>query len=108
MSIQIIGGEIRSQPHNENYNALNEKIDSVNNNKIKTTTFTATSDNTTRIIHNLPYISTKDDLLVVYMGLLLERGVNYNDNADGVSIDLLNWSINVGDKILFTLYKNIR
>lgn len=75
--------------------------------QIKIATFTATSDNTSTIIHNLDYSPLNDDMIVIYRGVYLELGVNYIDNADYKSITLTDWSIATGEKITFKLYKNI-
>jgi len=71
--------------------------------------FTATTDNTTHIPHNLIYDPTHDKLQVNedYSGGELKIGRNYSENVDNLSIDLLGWSINIGEIINFTLYKNL-
>ncbi len=78
------------------------------NNKIKQSAFIATSDDTTNIKHNLSYDPLKDDLLVFYQGLLLYEDVNYKNNIDNISVDLLDWCIGNGDVITFKLYKDVK
>lgn len=78
------------------------------NNKIKLSTFTATVDGTTNIVYGLVYNPAKDDLLVFYGGLLLDIGINYNNNVNNISVDLLVWSVNIGEKIMFKLYKDVK
>lgn len=84
------------------------KINTEISNKIKTATFTAVANNTTNIVHNLTYDPLHDDLLAFYMGLLLENPLNYTDNVNNISINLVDWSINTGEKIYFKLYKNVK
>jgi len=78
-------------------------------NKIKTMIFTATVDGTTNIVHNLPYVSATDELLVYYMynGGLLVLGDNYTEDTT-TSILLSGWSINTGEHIKCVLYKSIK
>jgi len=87
--------------------AINENYDSINS-KIQISSFTATVDTTTNIVHNLTYDSLKDDLLVVFNGLLLDVLSNYTENIVTISIDLNGWSINTSDVIYFKLYKNVK
>lgn len=77
------------------------------NNKIRVSSYTA-SATTTNIVHNLSYSSTTDDMVIVYKGVLLESGVNYTHNSNGISIDLLDWSISSGDTVYFKVYKNVK
>ena len=87
----------------ENIEENNDKI----NSKIQLSSFTAISDNTTNIIHDLDYDSAHDELLVIYKGLLLEKNVNYTENVNEISIDLENWNIDAGDIVFFKLYKDV-
>lgn len=80
---------------------------SIAQNKIKVATFTATST-VTNIVHNLPYDSSRDDLLVFYKGVLLDITDNYTENANNISVDLVGWSLTSGEKINFKLYKNVK
>ena len=78
-----------------------------NNNKIFTAIFTSIADETTNIVHNLNYNPTHDDLIAFHDGLLLSN-VNFTYNADDVSIDLKDWALETGDKIVFRLYKDVK
>jgi len=78
--------------------------------KIKTYVFTATVNGTTNITFPLIFDVAHDDLLCFdqYYGSLLYLGDNYSLNANGVSIDLLSWSLNLNEKIKFILYKSVK
>ena len=77
--------------------------------KLTTSTFTAITNDTTNIVHNLStYDSAKDDLLVFYNGILLTKTINYTENANKISIDLVGWNIDIGESIYFRLYKNVK
>lgn len=86
---------------------LNSKI----NNKIKTSIFTAVANNTTNVVHGIPnYDNLHDELLVydMYSGGLLNLTENYTINVNNLSIDLVGWVINIGDKIKVVLYNGIK
>jgi len=85
--------------------SLNARISKIG--KILISTFTANST-VTNITHNLVFVASKDDLLAVYRGVILEVGSNYSLNTNSISIDLLGWSILVGEKISFKIYKNVK
>jgi len=111
MAIETIQGEISAAPHNNNYVDLDNRVTSVQsqtNSKIGVAVFTATANATTNIIHNLTYNPITDDLLVVYGGLFLEVDINYQNNINNISINLLGWSINIGEKIGFKIYRNVK
>lgn len=74
--------------------------------KIHTSVFTAISTTST-ILHNLSYDIVHDDLLVLYQGVMLEEGVNYN-HLSSTAIRLLDWSVSSGERMYFRLYKNVR
>lgn len=76
-------------------------------NKVKTKILTVTST-TSHIVHNLIYIPANDELQVFYKGVLLDRGINYNDNNDHLSIDLIDWTISSGEDVKFVLYRNVK
>lgn len=72
-------------------------------------TFTAVFDNTTHIEHGLVDFVPSVDKLVVLGGVYnsqLTKLTNYSENADNLSIDLLDWSLSIGEIISFELYKN--
>ena len=79
-----------------------------NQKKILEMTITASTDNTTVIVHNLSYNPSNDDMVVIYQGIILEENVNYVQVSGNLSIDLQNWSINTGEKIKFKIYKNMK
>ena len=76
--------------------------------RISIATFTATASNTTRIVHNLTYNPMTDELQVYYMGILIEKVENYIENTDNISINLNGWSLDLGEKIKFILYKGLK
>lgn len=78
--------------------------------KIKTSTFSVTLAGTTHIVHGLVYNSLHDQLIVVdmYTGRPCTLGIEYTENADTVSIDLVGWSVTIGDSFDFTVYQNIK
>lgn len=88
----------------EQYNTVVNTL----NDKIKSAVFTAPVNNITNVVHNLTFNPTKDDLVVSYRGILLDVNDNYKHNANYNSIDLVGWSINTGEKILFRLYKDVK
>jgi len=79
-------------------------------NKIKIITYTAISNGISNLIHNLNYNPVTDDLNVVDLtcGQQLSVGDNYTENANLISIDLIGWTLNSGDKISFHLTKNVK
>lgn len=79
-----------------------------NQKKILEMTFTASTDNTTVITHNLSYNPSNDDMVVMYQGIILEENINYVQVNGNLSIDLQNWFINTGEKIKFKIYKNMK
>ena len=78
--------------------------------KIKTAIFNPTASATTHIIHGLVYDRLHDDLNVIdtYSGHICTLTTEYTENADTLSIDLVGWSIGVGDIFKFVLYKNVK
>lgn len=74
-------------------------------------TFTAIIDETSYIPTGFTdyYGSEFDDLQVFdgYTGSPLIKDVNYIENTDNISIQLTDWTIDIGDSILFKLYKNL-
>lgn len=104
-------GLIQSTIRNEfqrNYESIETSYAEQLGNKIRTSVFTATTNGTNVITHNLPYNSTYDDLKVFYSGILLVKGSNYTENANNTSITLLDWTINSNDTIDFILYKSVK
>ena len=80
------------------------------NNKIQTTIFTATVNNTTNIVHGFTnYDKLHDTLQCIdtYYGSNLTNS-NYTENANNLSIDLTSWSLNIGEQISFSLFKNVK
>ena len=80
-------------------------------NKIKTAIFTATVANTTNCIHGISgYDNNHDELVVIdmYSGHLCSITSEYTENINLLSIDLVSWSIGIGESIKFILYKNIK
>lgn len=77
---------------------------------IKTAIYTSASDGVTNIVHGLSYVPLHDEIQVydLYSGGLLTLGVNYTENANNISIDLLGWSLSKTSKIKFVLYKSIK
>jgi len=78
--------------------------------KIKTMTYTAVSDGISNVVHNLSYNPVTDDLNVIDLtfGQQLSVGDSYSENANLISIDLIGWTLSVGDKINFHLTKNVK
>jgi len=72
--------------------------------------FIATLDNTTNIIHGLNYNPLYDILQAfdMYVGGLLTITENYTENINNNSIDLVEMSLKVGEKIKFNLFKNMK
>ena len=75
-------------------------------NKIRTNTFTSIASNTTNVPIGIPYDSITDNLEVVDVlyGDLLQLGIDYTLNINKISINLV-VGINIGEKILFKIYK---
>lgn len=74
------------------------------------TSFTATSNNTTHVVTGLTDFDPLHDNLQVFegeFGELLQKGVHYSENVDKLSIDLIGWSLSIGDIINFKMYKNL-
>lgn len=107
--IKSIRDDLAVESTNE-FTALTEAFSTVQELKerISIATFTATASNTTRIVHNLTYNKLTDELQVYYMGMLLEKADNYIENTDNISINLSGWSLDLGEKIKFVLYKKIK
>ena len=71
--------------------------------------FTAISDLTTHCSLNYNYFNPiKDRLLVYYKNLLLFENVDYTINADKISIDLIDFSINTGEVLRYEIWKKIK
>jgi hypothetical protein len=77
-------------------------------NKIKTEVIVIMGNGITNIVHNLSYDPLHDDLLVIYDNVILEKGLNYTENVNKISIDLIDWSLDNGEKVYFKLYKNVK
>jgi len=99
--------------------SLTVRLDKINStltalelvNKIQTSEFTATEDNTTHVTTGFTnYDNLHDSLQVIdsYSGGILTMGEHFTENEDRLSIDLISWSIKLGSKIKFILYKNIK
>jgi azurin len=73
--------------------------------RIFTYTTTAT---TSSITHNLNFNPTRDDLMIIYKGVVLEETDNYTHSADYKSINLTGWTIPSGEKVHFRLYKFVK
>jgi hypothetical protein len=95
----IINGKLKN---------LKEQFHNEISNKIKVYIFTATANGITNVVHNLSYDPQHDDLLVIYDSVILEKDVNYTENLNNISIDLLDWYLNSAEKINFRLYKNVK
>ena len=80
------------------------------NNKIKSMTYTASTNGVTNIVHNLNYVPTTDELSVIDTGYgsVLTEGIEYTNSIDDKSINLIDWSISQNESIKFTLFKNIK
>jgi len=77
--------------------------------KIKTVVVTATVNSQSHVVHGLVgYDNTHDELQALYQGIQMTVGDNYSENTDKLSIDLLLWTIDSGEKIKFILYKGIK
>lgn len=77
--------------------------------KVKTTTpYVATASGITNISHGLTYESLHDELCVYWNGYLLVKTTNYTDATDYLSVNLVGWSLDVGDTVSFILYKNVK
>ena len=79
--------------------------------KIQTSEFIATINDTSHIPTGFVEIDNlHDELMVIdsYSGGVLTKGQHYTENIDGVSIDLVGWTISLGQQIKFTLYKSIK
>lgn len=93
-----------------NYNKLINNLKQSLTEMIQTATFTAVADGITHITHNLAYDSAHDLLQVldVSYGDILIKDTDYTENEDNISIDLVGMSINTGEKISFTMFKNCK
>jgi hypothetical protein len=72
--------------------------------------FTVTVDNTTNLIHGIVGFDLSKDILVVidnYNGGELEKGIEYTENVNLLSVDLIGWSAKVGESFNFKLFKNL-
>jgi hypothetical protein len=74
-------------------------------------TVTVSTGGLTNVVHGFDTFNPLVDKLEVYYGeykVLLEKGINYNENINNLSIDLLGgWTTVVDDKFYFKLYKNL-
>lgn len=73
-------------------------------------TVTIGANNTTHVVHNLNYDPVHDTLWVIdsEFGSELETNIDYTENADNKSIDLINgFVLNIGDKLTFKLGKGM-
>ncbi|HEY8805433.1 MAG TPA: hypothetical protein VIM42_10090 [Clostridium sp.] len=79
-------------------------------NKIKIITYTAISNGISNVVYNLNYNPVTDDLNVTDLtyGQQLSVGDSYTENANLISIDLIGWTLNIGEKISFRLTKNVK
>ena len=116
MARQHIGGQVKSKPHNDNYEELYDITDDLTNEVINikhtavrllTKNVTIEGDGTSYIEHNLSYNPATDELQVIYYTLLLEKDVNYIEHENNRAITLLDWSIDTGETVYFKLYKNV-
>lgn len=103
---EIQNAQSATQSANTAAQNASQYVDKLNS-KIKSSTFIATANNTTNIVHNLAFNPAKDDLVVSYKGILLNLTDNYTHNSNNISIDL-DWSINTGEKVMFRLYKDVK
>jgi hypothetical protein len=72
-----------------------------------TNSVTISTNGTTNIpIGISSYNSTTDTLHVIYMNGL-QDSTNYSLNTNSTSIDLIGWTVNIGDTVYFQVLKNI-
>ena len=71
--------------------------------------YTALTSGITNVpINNVNYNPTNDILQVSMSGITLDEVDHYTKNLNGISIDLVDWSLNSGDKIVFRVQKKVR
>lgn len=69
-------------------------------------TFTATSDGTSNVlIGHSNYNPNEDKLTVKYMNEVLTKDLNYTINSDNLSIDLIDWTLDIDEVIYFEVIK---
>lgn len=74
-----------------------------------TSSFTASSNGTTNcLINQAQYVPATDVLEVYYDNALLYITDNYTLNGNNISIDLVGWSLNTGEKLVFYVWKNVK
>ena len=80
------------------------------NNKIKSMIYNASTTGVTNIIHGLNYDPVTDELNIVDLdyGSILTKDVEYSENINNISIDLLAWSLNSGDKLKIQVIKGVK
>ena len=70
--------------------------------------YTVIADGESNIPINIAQLNAVTDYLEVrHENLILEKNENYTINENGTHIDLINWSLAIGDKISFKVMKNI-
>jgi len=70
--------------------------------------YTVVADGETNIPINIAQLNAITDYLEVrHENLILEKNENYTINENGTHIDLIDWSLVIGDKIRFKVMKNI-
>ena len=69
--------------------------------------YTAVANEVTNIPFTISYSSVTDKMKVYHKGVLLEEDVNYSLNINSTSIDLINWSVDIGEEIVFEVWKKI-
>ena len=80
------------------------------NNKIKTMIYTAIANGVTNIVHNLSFDPLHDELNILDLGYgnTLTEGVEYSNDINNISINLIGWSLNSGDKLKFQVIKGVK
>lgn len=83
-----------------------EELKNITSFSLIKTNYTATTNgiSTIPIGHSL-LNPIEDDLRVIYLNEILVEGVNYNVQSNNLNIELIDWELDLGDKIYFELLK---
>lgn len=108
-----LGNETVSRAaYNKNLDTLEKKtvtteeLKNITSFSLIKTNYTATTNgiSTIPIGHSL-LNPIEDDLRVIYLNEILVEGVNYNVQSNNLNIELIDWELDLGDKIYFELLK---
>ena len=80
-------------------------------NKIQTMVYTSIASNVTNVVHGFVFNPLHDLLECVdnmYNDLLVGNGVSYTLNANNISIDLVGWSLSIGDSMNIKITRGVK